>query len=59
MPEGEEETLGCDGIRVRSGSNLGRGVVKLVDLDIILGEAYGQVKYDNVTPVVRRGVPLT
>lgn len=56
VPEGEEEALGCDGVGVRSGSNLGRGVVKLVDLDVVLGEACDQVKF--VTPTVRRGVPL-
>ena len=40
MPEGEEESLSCDSVRVHSGSNLGRGVVKLVDLNVVLGEAY-------------------
>lgn len=39
MPEREEEALGCDGVRMRSGSDLGRGIVKLEDLDVVLGEA--------------------
>ena len=52
VPKGEKEALGCDGVGVRSGSNLGRGVVKLVDLNVVLGEACGQVKYDIVMPTV-------
>ena len=54
VPKGEKEALGCDGVGVRSGSNLGRGVVKLVDLNVVLGEACGQVKYDIVMPTVGR-----
>jgi len=40
VPEGEEELLGVDDGGVRSGLDLGDGVVKLVDLDVVCGETW-------------------
>jgi len=40
VPEGEEELLGVDDGGMRSGLDLGDGVVELVDLDVVGGETW-------------------